>query len=1441
MSIVYAASTSVPLSVATAAAAESRSELDSHANMVVLGRNCFVFDDIDGKCCDVAPFDPSLGISKSVPIVDAALVYTCPFSLRVYLLVVRNALYVPTLGHNLIPPFLLSEAGVVVNPVPKIHTADPSEDDHSLYFPEHKLRIPLKLNGTFSYFPTRSPIAADLQNIPVLFITPDSNDWNPYAEHFASNEAAMLDSEGYMVQSKYQKKMIMDHPHSDNYHISDVSVPRQLYENAVDAVLGEAFSSLSLSEESSVYPDINGARRDTESFASAICSNVAVSHFADSLGVLPSEIQDGSPFFGHVDDFAAQINSTQASKPHSVTPEFLSNIWNIKRDQAASVLKQTTHLNRQGADNDLSRQFSTNDRMLRYKRIQSQFFTDTFFVTKTGKSTRGNTCCQIFVSDKGFVAIYPMKSKSEFPDALHLFCKEIGVPVDLIVDPSGEQTSAKVKRFCNQVGTTLRVLEESTQWANRAELYVGLFKESIREDIRSEDCPLRLWDYCAERRALIHNLTPRNLFQLNGNNPLTATFGDQGDISNLCRFGWYSWCYFRVGSGSDKFPYQKKALGRVLGPCKNEGNAMTQNILQSNGIVVGHRSVRPLSVAEINNPSEKRLRAEFDANIRKKLGSSILAVEDDVKKTIKAEEASHWDMEDFIEHDAPPDSVRLLPEDPLDSTGTPVFEQPFYDHLIHAEVQLAKDDTLHKAEVQGRSKDRNGNVVGTYDSNPMLNSVLYDVKFPDGAVRQYAANTIAQNIYDQVDGDGYSSSTLQSVLDCKRDSTAVSKEDRYVYTRSGQRRYRHTTAGWKFLVRFNDGDEHWVPLKLLKETNPVEIAEYVTAKNLSDEAAFIWWVPFTLRKRDRIIAGVNARIRKQHHKYGIEVPNSVADAKRIDSANRDTFWQDAIELEMSNLACAFRILDKDEPAPVGWTKSSGHFVFDVKMDFTRKARWVKDGHRHADPIASTYAGVVSRESVRIALTYAALNDITVTCADVMNAFLQAPSSEQHYVVCGPEFGLEHVGKKALIVRALYGGKTSGADFWKHLRSCMKHLGFDSCPADPDIWMREVQKDNGDTYWEYVLLYCDDCLVVSMNGENLLREELGRFFVLKEKSIGPPSIYLGNKVSKVTLDNGIDAWSFSSSQYVQSAVKNVEEYLAKSNQSLPKRANAPFRTDYRPETDVSEELDPIQAAYFQSLIGILRWIVELGRIDINTECSMLASCMALPRVGHLNQCFHVFAFLKKYHNAELVLDPTEPVIDPNVFPQEDWSHSPYGDCTEDLPPNAPKPRGRGVIIRAYVDSDHAGDSITRRSRTGFIIYLNNAPIYWCSQKQGSCETSSFASEFIAMKSCCEYIRGVRYKLRMMGISCTLPAFVLGDNKSVLVNSANPYSQLKKKSCSIAYHFVREGCAKDEWRVAYIKSENNPADILTKPIAGGEKRTKLSGKLLHYIAAALRYIS
>jgi hypothetical protein len=384
-------------------------------------------------------------------------------------------------------------------------------------------------------------------------------------------------------------------------------------------------------------------------------------------------------------------------------------------------------------------------------------------------------------------------------------------------------------------------------------------------------------------------------------------------------------------------------------------------------------------------------------------------------------------------------------------------------------------------------------------------------------------------------------------------------------------------------------------------------------------------------------------------------------------------------------------------------------------------------------------------------------------------------------------------------------------------------------------MRPAKKSDGSEYYEYVLIYTDDVLVISERGEHVLRTGIGKYFELKEESIGPPKLYLGGHLRKVTLDNGVKAWAFSSLQYVQEAVKNVETYLATRDRKLPSKSETPISTSYRPELDVGPALGPTDAAYYQSLIGILRWIVELGRVDICLEVSMMSSHLAMPREGHMLAVLHIFAYLKKYHNTEIVYDPSDPVINESEFERRDWTSSEFGliDGQEELPRNAPEPRGLGFTIRAKVDADHASDTVTRRSRTGYIVYLNCALVTWHSKKQASVESSSFGSEFIAMKQCCEYLRGLRYKLRMMGIPVEGCCFIHADNQSVLSNSTIPDSTLKKKSQSIAYHFVREGAARDEWRTAYVNTHDNEADLLTKVLPAGKKRKGFVRSLLHHI--------
>ena len=227
---------------------------------------------------------------------------------------------------------------------------------------------------------------------------------------------------------------------------------------------------------------------------------------------------------------------------------------------------------------------------------------------------------------------------------------------------------------------------------------------------------------------------------------------------------------------------------------------------------------------------------------------------------------------------------------------------------------------------------------------------------------------------------------------------------------------------------------------------------------------------------------------------------------------------------------------------------------------------------------------------------------------------------------------------------------------------------------------------------------------------------------------------------------MEAWSFSLSQYVQVVFKNVEEYLYKQLgkwwKLLP-QAQTPMRAMYQPELDVSPDLSTELASYYQSFIGVLRWIVELSRVDICLEVSLLSSHLALPREGHFEQVLQVFLYLHKYHNTELMYDPSDPIIDEGQFQRRDWTSSEFSHVNgkEEMPTKMPEPRGQGVTICAKVDADYSSDTVTRRSRTGFFVYINSVLVYWWSKKQMSVETLSFGLEFIAMKQCCEYLRGL----------------------------------------------------------------------------------------------------
>ena len=206
--------------------------------MPVLGQNARVID-MTGETVDVKPFSSACNTLQDVPIVDAVIKYNDKVSGKSHLLLIKNALYVPSNVNNLIPPFMMREAGVIVNDTPRIHVDDPTNEDHTLYFPEEKVRIPLYLSGIFSYFETSLPTEEECEECEEALLLTPIFQWDPHNPAYAQNEQNIVDWKGNVLEKGDRVKI----------HLSDIPD---------DPTSEDAFviSSAKIAHVSNYYPSV---------------------------------------------------------------------------------------------------------------------------------------------------------------------------------------------------------------------------------------------------------------------------------------------------------------------------------------------------------------------------------------------------------------------------------------------------------------------------------------------------------------------------------------------------------------------------------------------------------------------------------------------------------------------------------------------------------------------------------------------------------------------------------------------------------------------------------------------------------------------------------------------------------------------------------------------------------------------------------------------------------------------------------------------------------------------------------------------------------------------------------------------------------------------------------------------------------------------------------
>ena len=1342
-----------------------RCELDSHADTTVAGKNCVILN-YTGRVCDVSPYRDDYESVKDVPIVHAATAWQSCHTGQTYILVFNEALWMgDTMDHTLINPNQLRHYGTEVqdNPTSKYPLSIQTEDK--------EFCMELSMDGTIVFVDTHLPTDHELHNCPKIHLS-SQHPWNPEKVTFQPCHMTLEEQCGGLR------------------YLSGISSQRELNEELVQE------------ESSFCLEKINRAIASMKRVSPRKKSSVeeqAETRLERNESINPGQSDVPIP------------SAFQSTDRHTdISPEDLSERWGISIPTAIKTLKKTTQKFLRSAVLPLSRRYRV-DRVFSRKTLAGDWSTDT--MDARCKSREGNKYAQVFANKSYFARIYPMDSKKKAGNALRLFCQEFGVPERLTFDGSKEQTK-KGTEFMKQIRThdiDYHISEPGMHNQNPVE---GVIREIRRKWYRimiRNKVPQEFWDYGCRWVTEISSLTHSSAGSLEGGIPITQVTGETMDISEYLDFGFYDEVWYKDNAGT-----APQEPGRWLGVSQRTGRLMTYHVLNQKGEVVSRSTVQRVTNLEKQTAAVKDTFNKFDEGIRMKLKIVDRGYvgdkpnPEDWANLIEDDEDFREEFQRVYNNDDIPEADDYTPE---------VLE----DTYVNMEIALPRDsDGPEFARVTKRLRDADGIPIGTANDNPILDTRLYEVEYLDGHKASLAANTIAENLFSQVDEEGNRHVLLDAIADHRVDGSQLKQEDGIIVSKNGGRRHKETTKGWEILAQWKDGSTSWETLKDMKESYPVQVAEYAHLKQISNEPAFVWWVPHVLKKKDRIIAKVKSKYWQRTHKFGIRIPKSVQEARELDRLNGDTLWWDAICKEMKNIRIAFEEYDDDPmKLPPGYQKITCHMIFDVKMgeNFRRKARMVAGGHVTEVPTNLTYSSVVSRDSVRIALTIAALNDLKVLACDIQNAYLSAPCREKIWTIAGPEFGPEDCGKTMLIVRALYGLKSSGAAFRSFLAETLFDLGFKPSVADPDVWMRPAIKECGFKYWEYVLCYVDDVLSISHKPEAAL-QGIASKFKLKDDKMEEPTMYLGAEVSRMQNVDGDLCWAMSSDKYCDAMVKNVQDVLQKKGLRLPSKCITPLRSGYKPELDCTGELKADGLQWYQEMIGSLRWACELGRVDVLYEVSVMSKYLAMPREGHLEQVLHIMGYIKQHKKMRLMFDSGYPVVHEKWFKDYDW-YDFYRDAKEAIPPNMPEPRGREVITTCFVDANHAGNVVDRRSQSGVLIFLNKAPVHWYSKRQTTVESSTFGAEFCALKVAVEMIEGLRYKLRMFGIPISDATNVFCDNEAVYKNTVIPESTLKKKHHSIAYHRCREAVAAGTIRVAKQGTTKNLADLFTKVLTAARR--------------------
>ena len=627
---------------------------------------------------------------------------------------------------------------------------------------------------------------------------------------------------------------------------------------------------------------------------------------------------------------------------------------------------------------------------------------------------------------------------------------------------------------------------------------------------------------------------------------------------------------------------------------------------------------------------------------------------------------------------------------------------------------------------------------------------------------------------------------------------------------------------WNVQICWENGETTWEPLGIIGKSDPVTCAIYGKEHDLLEQDGWKCFARLARRQKKLLRLAHQAKLQsfrcRPTFKFGIQIPRSHAQALELDKENGNHLWRDAEERELNQIDEYEAFMDVGigtSAVPRGYKKIRVHMVYDMKVTLQRKARLVADGQLTDTPVDSVYSSVVSLRGLKTVLFIAELNQLEAWCTDVGNAYLEAYTDEKVYIVAGNEFGIRE-GRTLIIVKALYGLRSSGLRWWERFSAILADLGFVPSKAEDDIWMR----DKGDHY-EYIARYVDDLTIVSRDPKAII-DGLMEVYKLKLKGTGPIEYHLGCNFTR-DLDGVL---CMSPTKYIE---RMIDTYYRMFGEKPKTIYTSPLEKGDHPELDTSDELDMDGIKKYQSLIGALQWVITLGRFDIATAVMTLSSFRANPRTGHLDRAKRIYGYLSKMKHGAIRFRVGEPDYSGIHIQEYDWETTVYGEVEEIIPYDCPIAKGHPVVITTYVDANLCHDMLTGRAVTGVLHLANQTILDYYTKKQPTVESATYGSEFMAGRTATEQIMDLRTTMRYLGVHVKGATYMFGDNQTVVNSCSMPKARLHKRHVIISFHRIREAVAAKVLHFIHMPGANNPADVLSKLWGYGSVRTCLKAML------------